>query len=142
MASEVFVDTGAWYAVQVPDDRWHKAAAAALSSLLASRVTLVTTNLVVGETYTLLRRTHDHATAFRFIDRISASSRLTTVVVDEAQDRAAYDLLRRFRDQAFSYVDGVSFAVMKLRRMRLAFAFDVHFRTAGFVRIPTDQREP
>jgi uncharacterized protein len=102
----------------------------------------VTTNFVVGETYTLLRRTHDHATAFRFLDRLSASPRVEKVHVDAAVDRAACDLLRRFDDQEFSFVDGASFAIMRRRRIRLAFAFDVHFATAGFVRIPLDQREP
>ena len=43
MATEVFVDTGAWYAVQVVDDRWHEAAARALSTLVSAGVTLVTT---------------------------------------------------------------------------------------------------
>jgi uncharacterized protein len=97
---------------------------------------------VVGETYTLLRRTHDHAAAFRFLDGISASPRVEKVHIDIAIDRAARDLLRHFEDQEFSFVDGTSFAVMRRRRIRLAFAVDVHFRTAGFVRIPIDQREP
>ena len=105
-------------------------------------LTLVTTNLVVAETYTLLRRTHDHAAAFRFLDGLSASPRVEKVLVDAAIDRAAYDVLRRFDDQEFSFVDGVSFAVMRRRRVRLAFAFDVHFATAGFVRVPLDQVEP
>lgn len=142
MATEVFVDTGAWYAVQVVDDRWHDAAAQALATLLSSGVTLVTTSLVVGETYTLLRMTHDHAAAIGFVDRLAASARVLQVHADEATIRAAYELLRRFEDQDFSYVDAVSFVVMKRRRIRYAFAFDAHFATAGFIRIPVDQPEP
>jgi predicted nucleic acid-binding protein len=142
MASEVFVDTGAWYAVQVPDDRWHTEATAALRALFAQGLTLVTTNLVVGETYSLLRRTHDHAAAFRFVDALEKSARLLRIHVDEATERSAYDLLRRFQDQRFSFVDGTSFAVMRRRKLRVAFAFDVHFATAGFVRIPVDEKEP
>jgi uncharacterized protein len=142
LATQVFVDTGAWYALQVPDDRWHDDAAAAFRVLLGRGLTLLTTSFVVAETYTLLRRTHDHGTAFRFLDGLSASPRVEKVQVDAAIDRAAYDVLRRFDDQELSFVDGVSFAVMRRRRIRLAFAFDVHFATAGFVRIPLDQREP
>jgi predicted nucleic acid-binding protein len=142
LAAEVFVDTGAWYALQVPDDRWHAEAATAFRVLLDRGLTLVTTNLIVGETYTLLRRTHDHATAFRFVDGLSASARLHSVHVDPGIERAAYEVLRRFSDQEFSFVDGASFAVMRRRKTRFAFAFDVHFATAGFVRIPVDQLEP
>jgi uncharacterized protein len=142
VATEVFVDTSAWYAVQVVDDRWHEAAARALSTLVSAGVTLVTTSLVVGETYTLLRRTHDHAAAIGFVDRLASSARVLEVHADEAATRAAYELLRRFDDQAFSYVDAVSFVVMKRRRIRCAFAFDAHFATAGFTRIPIDQAEP
>jgi predicted nucleic acid-binding protein len=62
--------------------------------------------------------------------------------VDEVVTRAAYELLRRHDDQAFSYADATSFVVMKRRRIRHAFAFDAHFATAGFVRIPLDQEQP
>jgi predicted nucleic acid-binding protein len=142
VATEVFVDTGAWYAVQVVDDRWHGAAAAALTKLVASGVTLVTTSSVVGETYTLLRMTHHHAAAIGFLDRLAASARVLQLHADQAVHRAAVELLRRFDDQDFSYVDAVSFVVMKRRRNRFAFAFDAHFATAGFIRIPVDQAEP
>ena len=142
MAAEVFVDTGAWYAVQVPDDRWHEAAAGALSALVSSGLTLVTTNAVIGETYTLLRMTHDHAAAIGFVNRLGSSARVLKVYIDDAIERSAYELLKRFDDQTFSYVDAASFVVMKRRRIRQAFAFDAHFATAGFVRIPLDQAEP
>jgi len=42
----------------------------------------------------------------------------------------------------FSFVDGVSFAVMRQRKLRSAFAFDAHFATAGFSRVPVDARDP
>ncbi len=53
----VFVDTGAWFAIQVADDAHHVAASEALPALLEGSKALVTSNLVVGETYTLLRYT-------------------------------------------------------------------------------------
>ena len=139
MVGEVFVDTGAWVALQDPDDRWHRQAAAALEASLARGHALVTTNLVVGETYTFLRRTVGHEAAFRFIETLERSPRLTLVHVDEEQERQAFALLRRYRDQAFSFVDGASFVVMRKRGIRRAFAFDSHFAAAGFVRVPQDE---
>jgi len=35
-------------------------------------------------------------------------------------------------------MDGTSFALMRQQRMQHAFAFDTHFVTAGFLRIPQD----
>ena len=139
MGAELFVDTGAWFALQVADDRWHTDAAHSVRAALARGHVLVTTNLVVGETYTLLRRTLGHAAAFRFVDTLDRSPRLTQVHVDEALEREAFALLRRYGDHAFSFVDGASFVVMQRRRIRRALAFDVHFATAGFVRVPQDE---
>lgn len=142
MAAELFVDTGAWFALQVSDDRWHREAEAALRAALARGHLLLTTNLVVGETYTLLRRTQGHEAAFRFVETLDRSPRLSQLHVDEDLERETFALLRRYHDQAFSFVDGASFVVMQRRRMRRALAFDVHFATAGFVRVPVDEPIP
>ncbi len=135
MTREIFVDTGAWYALQVPDDRWHGNAVACFRDLMHQGRSLVTSNLVVGETYTLLVRTHGNAAALRFVDTLDRSPRLVRVHTDEDLDQEAWQILRRFTDQDFSYVDGCSFAIMRQRRITEAFAFDHHFSTAGFTRI-------
>src|SRR5262245_9451895 len=132
MGVDIFVDTGAWYAVQDADDHWHADATATLKALVANGARLITSNHVVGETYSLLLRTQGHAAAFRFVDTLGASGRVTMSHVDEATEREAFALLRRFADQAFSFVDGTSFALMRRRRLAKAFAFDRHFSVAGF----------
>jgi uncharacterized protein len=45
-----------------------------------------------------------------------------------------------FADHPFSLVDATSFAVMRQQRIQHAFAFDAHFATAGFLRLPQDVR--
>jgi predicted nucleic acid-binding protein len=139
---ELFVDTGAWYALQVPDDAHHEAAAQSLTAIVARGLRLCTSNLVVGETYTLLIATHGHAAAWRFVDQVTRSPRVERVSLDSSIESEAWDILRRFADQPFSFVDGTSFAIMRKRRLRLALAFDRHFATAGFVRIPEDAPVP
>lgn len=139
MSGELFVDTGAWYALQVPDDDHHEEAARTLRDIVQGGLSLRTTNLVIGETYTLLVMTHGHAAAWRFLEGLDRSARLKPIHVDPAIEREAYALLRRFSDQRFSYVDGTSFAAMRKHRVRRAFAFDRHFATAGFVRVPLDE---
>ena len=56
----------------------------------------------------------------------------------EIIESKAYDLLKRFRDQSFSYVDGTSFVLMQEKKITEAFAFDKHFLTAGFAMLPYD----
>src|SRR3989304_5376942 len=50
----VFVDTGAWVALQVSDDEHHQVATETIPHLMVGCKGLVTSNLVVGETYTPL----------------------------------------------------------------------------------------
>jgi predicted nucleic acid-binding protein len=137
-ARRVFVDTGAWYAIQVADDEWHEEAVRTINGLLAAPHSLVTTNHVIGETYALLRITCGHAAAARFLDRVEESRRLETIFVSEETEKRAYAILRQYADQDFSFVDATSFAAMRAARIRHAFAFDQHFATAGFFRVPND----
>ena len=134
----IFVDTGAWYAIQVADDEWHQDAAGTLRALLARPTALVTSNHVIGETYTLLRIACGHAAAMRFLDQLEETKRLERAFVDRPLEVRAYRLLRQYTDQDFSFVDACSFAVMRAERIRHAFAFDQHFATAGFMRVPLD----
>jgi len=142
MTGALFVDTGGWVAVQIPNDRWHAQAAAVLREAISGGVPLLTTNHVVGETYSLLVRAHGRPAAWKFLDGIARSSRLERLHVDEPTEGEAVELLRKYKDQPFSFVDGVSFAVMRRRRIRLALAFDRHFAAAGYLRVPLDSELP
>ncbi len=134
----IFVDTGAWFAAQVPDDEWHGHAVGTLRALLTGAYVLVTTNHVIGETYTLLRVACRHAAAVRFLDYLEETRRLERIFVQQETEARAFRLLRQHADQDFSFVDATSFAVMRTERIRHAFAFDHHFSTAGFLRVPVD----
>ena len=142
MSRALFVDTGGWFALQIPNDRWHAAARRALEDAVARRVRLLTTNVVVGETYTLLRMSHGHAAAWQFVKTLGRSALLESVRIDERMERDAWEILRKHEDQAFSFVDGTSFAFMRSRRLRYALAFDHHFATAGFHRVEVDGSLP
>jgi hypothetical protein len=52
------------------------------------------------------------------------------------QAAALADWIRRFDDQPFTLTDAASFAVMRARRIRVAFTFDRHFGVAGFEVVP------
>jgi uncharacterized protein len=136
----IFVDTGAWFAAQVVDDAHHKEAASTLKGLITLPIVLVTTNHVVGETYTLLRVTRGYDACRRFLQSLDQTTRLERIFLSQDLERRAFAILHRYRDHDFSFVDATSFAFMRVERIRHAFAFDSHFAAAGFMRVPADVR--
>jgi len=134
--ARVFIDTGAWFALQVTDDRHHRSARETCPVLLGKFQTLVTTNHVIGETYTLLRTVKGYREARTFLEILDRSPRLERYFVTQELERETLALLHRYAEHPFSFVDGTSFTVMRRERIQHAFAFDAHFSTAGFIRLP------
>ena len=132
----VFVDTGAWFALADKSDRQHKRAVDIYPELLKDSHHLTTTNLVVAETYVLIRLLMGHRPAIVFLKNISASPRVLKIYSDSTLEEAAESILGQYEDQDFSYTDAVSFAVMKGYGIKQAFTFDQHFLTAGFMIVP------
>ena len=127
-----FVDTSFWVALRFRGDGHHQDAL----RLWADRPPpLLTTNHVIGETWTFLNRRIGHAEAIGFIDTVEGSRRLAVVSVDEVSERAAWEWLRRHDERAYSFVDATSFAVMRRERVSEALAFDGDFSAAGFVEL-------
>ena len=133
---DIFVDTGAWVALADEDDTHHGNAIAIYPILLKSSRYLITTNLLVAESYVIIMNELGHVAAVRFLDGVNASPRIVKVYSNENIEREAEDILRHYDDQGFSYSDSVSFAIMKRQKIKKAFTFDKHFQTMGFVRIP------
>lgn len=136
MSTELFVDAGAWIALADADDQYHQCAAQAYPELLRRYRRLVTTNLAIAEAYIVIRRALGHTAAMAFLDGLSASPRIEKVYSDPTLEVEAEHILRQYADQDFSYVDAVSFVLMRHRGLTNAFAFDQHFATAGFVCVP------
>ena len=134
----IFVATGAWYALQVTDDQFHQAAVAAFSKILAQYDTLVTSNHVVSEMYTLLRTAKGFREAWRFLETMEQSPRVEVRMASANLEREACALLREFSDLPLSFVDGVSLCLMRREQIPHAFAFDPHFAMPGFRHIPLD----
>jgi hypothetical protein len=137
MSRQLFVDTGAWIALADADDQYHERAAQVYPEFLRKYQRLVTTNLVIAEAYIAIRRALTHRAAMAFLDRLSQSPRIEKVYSDPTLEAAAHEILRQYEDQDFSYVDAVSFALMRQRGITEAFAFDRHFAIAGFVLVPS-----
>ncbi len=93
---------------------------------------MVTTNLVVAETYVLLLRRDRRETALGFVRTVGEAPNIVVRSSQELEARALTDWLEPYHDQAFSFTDAVSFAVMAERGIEDALALDKHFAVAGF----------
>ena len=136
LAETIFVDAGAWFALADKHDANHRKAAGIYPVLLSSSGRLITSNLVIAEAYVLILQELGHTAASAFVERIRTSPRIARVYSTEAVESEAEAMLAKYRDHDFSYADAVSFTIMKRQKIRKAFAFDKHFRTAGFLTVP------
>lgn len=66
---------------------------------------------------------------------LDASSRVSVEYVTPDDQDLALAWLRQHDEREYSFVDATSFAVMRRRRLRDAFAFHGDFAAAGFVEL-------
>lgn len=124
------VDTSAHYALVDSRDANHREAIRFAEQLSRQRIVWVVTNFIVAETYGLLLLRLGRHAAFSFLERLlySVSDGTTCFVrVTQVDEERAWEILRTYADQNFSYVDATTFAVMERLNLTRAFAFDRHF---------------
>jgi predicted nucleic acid-binding protein len=132
----VFLDTGYLIALEAADDQYHAAATEHWHSLRESRPRLITTSYVFDEVVTYFNSRGLHAKALEIGQRLIDSPSVRLIHVDEALFQAGWDYLRKRSDKLYSLTDCTSFVVMQRERLRVALAFDSHFKQAGFRRLP------
>ena len=128
-----FVDTSFWIGRALPRDSRYQSARALED--VVERERLVTTELVLGEVWTLLRRRLGHLGAHRVIDAIRALPAIRVELVDGQLTAEAWAWLRVHDERPYSFVDATSFALMRKLRLSEALAFDGDFAAAGFVEL-------
>lgn len=127
----VLVDTSAIVAVLNRADDNHQEALRLLGVANKSDHRLFATNFLIGETYaTLLARVGPSA-ALRWL----AENDIPVVRVSARDEQRAREILFKYRDKSFSYVDATSFAVMERLKVATAFTFDKHFEQYGFKKL-------
>lgn len=125
-----FVDSSYWIAQQLVRDGRHQAAKA-LEVAHGSQA-LITSDAVVAETWTYLRRKAGHGRAFTWLDGLRVAPAITLQRIDEELEEEAWAWLRVHDERPYSFVDATSFALMRRRRITDALAFDGDFAAAGF----------
>jgi predicted nucleic acid-binding protein len=137
MAREVLFDTSGFFALIDRSDPTHSKASKWVSAQ-RGRMKPLTTEWIVGETCTLLvARKRPHLVSL-FLDHIEQSEALLVINPDEMLVASAREFIRRQAEQGCSFVDCLSFCVMKERNVREALTTDEHFHKAGFSALLVD----
>ena len=126
----IFVDSSYFIARFLPRDGRHAEAVASDRATSTSR--LLTSNLVVGETWTFLRRRAGYGPSMRWLDSVLGRVALTVEPIDPDLEADAWAWLRVHDERPYSLVDAMSFALMRRKRIADALAFDGDFAAAGF----------
>ena len=123
----LFVDTSIWCAAADSSDRSN----ARSKAILKSGETLVTSDHVLVETWTLLHHKLDRKAAERFWEGLrSGIAAIETVTLADLE--IAWDIGVSWCDQDFSIVDRTSFAVMRRLGIDRVASLDAHFAVFRF----------
>ena len=130
----LFVDASAWIATIDASDGLHGDARRFWAASRAERRRFVTSDYVLDETYTFLRRRRNGLKMAVAVNDLVASSHIIEVVgiTQELRDQA-WELFVGYEDQVLSFTDCTSFALMRQRQLLEVFTFDRDFQRAGFI---------
>lgn len=128
----VFVDSSAFFAQIVCEDRFHERAAALFAQANRERWRLVTTNAIVFESQALLlnRSRPGRDNAILFLSLVESDA-YRIERVRKADEKGASALVRAHGDKTYSLCDALSFVVMERLGITEAIAFDDDFRSYG-----------
>lgn len=130
-SNSIFVDTSMFYALTNENDDFHSSAVTIWDKLQAAQDIIVTSNYVLDETFTLLRKRRGRLVVDEFRKSLAGEYPIKIMRVIVSDEAKAWDyFLLDWSD--LSYTDCVSFAMMKRLEITHAAAFDNHFKRAGF----------
>ncbi|OFX26587.1 MAG: hypothetical protein A2033_08835 [Bacteroidetes bacterium GWA2_31_9] len=133
MANKIFIDTGAFIALNDKSDQYHLKATAIFKKLLKDNSSvLFTSNLVISETYTRILYISKPEIAIKFLDIIKQIS-ISILYSDHQIENKSIEFLKKYKNEKISYTDAVSFLLMKENKISKAFAFDRHFLLADYI---------
>lgn len=127
----IFVDTSAFLALENRRDLYHSKALLFKDTCLKTGQTLITSDYILDESYTIIRLRAGHMIAVQFGESLRKSQfiRIEHITPDSIEE--AWRLFKKFEDHDFSFTDCTSFALMERLNISNAFTFDAHFQEYG-----------
>jgi len=134
----VITDTSAIYALVDKDDFHHQEAVNFVKQF-GARLVLCVPEPTLFETLTLINARLGHSIAIRVLTAIHTSDRYRLISLTDEDKSRTWDTFAQYADKKWSPFDCTCLAVARNRKIRHAFAFDVHFDQmagAGLIRLP------
>ena len=113
-------------------DPFHERAVEAWEQMHERRAGLYTSVPVILETFTFLDRYARRDIALAWKDSLEKLSNLEVITCGADEMRSAWQYFTGQKFHKLSAVDATSFVLMRRRQIKIAFAFDHHFASAGF----------
>ena len=132
----IFVDTAGWMACADEADPAHRPSCDARDAALEQGSILVTTDYVIDETLTLIRKRLGLAAAEAWWEQVEDSSRLRWEWIGVTRAEKARRVFFRHRDKDYSFTDCTSLVVMQELKLKRVLTTDNHFRQMGFEALP------
>lgn len=132
LSSGIFIDTGAFLAMLIPDDQFSSSADEAWKDLEKERLQLFSSEPVLIETANFLIRQQSPDIAAEWVRNSLESNEIRWLQPSRDDLGNASDFIVKFSDQGISMTDAISFSLMKHHNIQHAFSFDRHFSMAGF----------
>lgn len=127
-----FVDTSGWVALFDRSDMHHPRAKQGLQDVQGQPLLLLTSDYILDETLTHLLYTCGRNVAVEFGGWALSTRHVVVTHIDEEIWSAAWKMFQSYQDKEWSFTDCTSFVCMQRHQMWQAFAFDQHFKQAGF----------
>jgi uncharacterized protein len=132
--STLLADTSFFVAYLNARDEHH---AMAIEWMTASAEPMITTEWVLAELGNFLAEGPDRRLFGALVHALMAEKRIEIVPADHKSFLEGLVLYARRTDQSWSFVDCVSFCLMKARKIKNALTTDRHFQQAGFTALLT-----
>ena len=130
--SRIFIDTGAFVAACLPRDQFYQRSRQAWNELSGTAIRLYSSDAIFQETAMLLHYRSGPSSAIRWIELQMQSESIIWLPIDAEVQKSTLPWMKKYADQAVSFVDATSFALMRRENIRHVFTFDRHFAAAGF----------
>lgn len=129
---KLFVDTSWFKAFVDKKDDFYAQASDQFGKIESEKIPLVTTNFILDESYTLIRKRVSKAESFKFKELLSELTGILSLVRITPKDEN--DAWSYFKEDwsGLSFTDCTSFTVMKRLDLKDVATFDNHFARAGF----------
>ena len=127
----IFVDTSMFYALANERNNFHHQAVQIWAKLKENNIVPITSNYVLDETFTLLRKRRGRVVVDEFRKNLAGEYPIKITRVTVTDEAKAWEwFLLDWSD--LSFTDCISFTMMKRLDITCVATFDQHFQRAGF----------